>query len=572
MKFNKRIFIWLKIIVFLAFTVQCSSFKQEQSVDEKQFNFQDVDVYSPFFWGYNSDLVYSWTNTAENLHPLDLGRKAMYSLYYGNLNNDSALLENGRQILELLMDYPYVFEDSTSIVYNYPFDHKTLVKEEWWSGMANSVISLAFYFGYELYNEQVYFDYFTRSMNGLIEDVSNYGSAVNTSDSTTWFLEYVHQNSSLENSYFVLNGFLFQLLAIDLIYKKTNNEIYYEAFTRGLNSLVEKQKDFYYCDFKWTYYMLNPLTVESVHYCIYDMLLLKSLYKSTSEPFFKDEIVKRSFILKQNFPISKLSHDYYDVYNFTSIGPPHPYWIDTYQIELRYYSDDKLVHKDTLPKKDFDIPVKTRGFLVDTFSDKKINYIGVYAIYNKDTMQLYGVTADEVIEVERESWYVKQSITTVSRDFTKVNDSIFILNEQATDNKSPLTRGTLCFNFKDSLDFSRNGLWGFLIKPEGELSNLKITVIDATGNSMFRYYLVPSTDSLNLVLLHKLGFNDYCNVDCSEIVEIRVDFYANSERHLDRFFIKVKGVFVFEDNFDLYDFFTHEDYYFPEKRVAGNIY
>jgi len=64
------------------------------------------------------------------------------------------------------------------------------------------------------------------------------------------------------------------------------------------------------------------------------------------------------------------------------------------------------------------------------------------------------------------------------------------------------------------------GLWGVLIKPEGELSNLKLT--DATEIVCFCYYLV--LDSLNLVLLHKLGFNDYCNVDCSEIVKLGVDF------------------------------------------------
>jgi len=115
-------------------------------------------------------------------------------------------------------------------------------------------------------------------------------------------------------------------------------------------------------------------------------------------------------------------------------------------------------------------------------------------------------------------------------------------------------------------------MWGFLIKPEAKISNLKITVIDNDGNSMFRYYLKPTKDSLNLVLLHRIGFHNSQSVDSQEIVEVRLDFYVDSKQYLTPFFIKVNGVFIFDDRFDLYEFFTHESFYFPEKRVSGNIY
>jgi len=457
MSFPNRLFYFLLAVYVILIATNCSNFNSEQCAEEIEFDYYDVDVYSPFFGGYDANSVCSWSNSIENAHPLDLGRKAMFSLFHGNENNDTLLLENGKQILEFLMEYPYVFEDSTSIVFSYSFDHKSLVKGEWWSGMANAAIAQAFYFGYEIFGEKVYYDYFYRSMNGVIEAVSNNGSALNTSDSATWFLEYVHQNSTVENSYFVLNGFLFQLLATDIIYKRTKNEIYKEAFNRGLNAFKETQSAFYFNNLSWTYYMLNPLTIESVHYCIYDILLLKSLYKSTNEPFFKEEIFKRSYILKQNFPISKLSYDTYDVYNFSSIGPPHPYWIDTYQIELRYFSDNKLIYTDTLPKKDFSIPVKIRGFLVDTFpTDKMINYIGVYAIYNKDTIQLYGVNAENIEKTDKNSWFLKSAVTKCNRDLTRVNDSVFSLEKQSPNDSTSLTRGTLSFHFEDLISISNN--------------------------------------------------------------------------------------------------------------------
>ena len=225
--------------IFLFFFFSCKERRVLNYKEQDIFEYlplleeENIDKYTPFFWGYsvNDDFFKdaNLLNSTSYLHPLDLGRKALFAIHVGVRENDSNLLGYGKKYLDFLLEYPFVNEDSTSIVYKYSFAHNEFAAGEWWSGMANSVIALAFLEGYEAFEDTVYFENFEKAINGVIEKVEDGGSAIEFANGERWYQEYVDTNRNAGNSYFVLNGFLFSLLAIDIICEKTEQDFYFEA-------------------------------------------------------------------------------------------------------------------------------------------------------------------------------------------------------------------------------------------------------------------------------------------------------------------------------------------------------
>lgn len=536
---------------------------------------ENIDKYTPFFWGYtaNDDFFKdaNLLNSTSYFHPLDIGRKALFAIHVGVKENDSTLLGYGKKYLDFLLDYPYVKKDSTSIVYKYSFAHNEFVAGEWWSGMANSVIALAFLEGYEAFEDTVYFENFQKAINGVIELVEDGGSAIEFANGERWYQEYVDTNRNSENSYFVLNGFLFSLLAIDIIAEKTEQEVYFDAYNQGVNAFLLLKDKFITGNGYWTNYMLNPLTIESTHYSIYDVLLFKSLLTCTYNSVFDDEILKRQNILLSEYPIYKKETRHNTVFLFSSIGPPHPYWIDTYQVELRYYSGDSLMKKHCLPEKDFAIPIINRAFLLDTFSIGEIDNVGVFALYNSDTLNLYKVSVDRIKRIE---------------DFKAISckyDKLTMLNMKMEDDSKlnlimpddffdEFSRGTIRLLFKNALDVNKNRLFGLTFQAARSIDNMMITLIDGDGNSATRYYIAPKPDEPNLLLFNKLGFKNIESLNCNDISEFRIDVYAKNSKESDDIAISLGDFICFENNFQLFEYFNTNSFHFPEKEKRGNIY
>jgi len=577
---KKCFIIVLSFLFFLAVFVSCSNRGNIDVTEQMSYNIspvleeESINKYTPFFWGYTDDE--NLFNDIDNvnstyLHPLDLGRKALYAIYTGNLKNDSILIQYGEKYLSFLIDYPYTLEDSTSVVYKYSFAHNELEAQEWWSGMANSVIALAFLEGYEVLGDTIYYQRFEKSINGVIEDVSEIGSSIKLGSEETWFLEYVHANSNPDNSYFVLNGFSFSLLAIDIIYEKTQDVYYLKAYNSGVEAFKNKEKEFYYTDNIWTNYMLNPLTIESAHYSIYDLLLFKSLLCCTKNDVFVDEVRQRQQILLNTYPIFKKRIDDQTVFLFSSIGPPHPYWIDVYQIELRYYNDNELVLKHKLPPKDFDIDIKERAFLLDTIESGYIDSVAVFALYNDDTLNLYKIGVKNIETIYQNQYEKKNFELATLNDMERIDDFHAKMLVNGDDNQK-LTRGTLRLLMDEELDINKYRLFGIEFLSDIEISNVRITLLDQNSRSVTRYYVSPEIGNSSLLLFNKLGFEEIEYLDCEAIAEIRIDVYAENIKSNEDLTCEISSVCCFQNNFQLFNYFNSNEFVFPEFKVRGNIY
>ncbi|MDX1798724.1 MAG: D-glucuronyl C5-epimerase family protein, partial [Candidatus Lokiarchaeia archaeon] len=195
---------------------QKSFFDIESSIYQPIISGDDVSQYREI-----GDVISNF----EEISPLKIGIASFKLMYLGQLEHDSLKSALGKKLLDEMMYYEFVEESDSCLKYYYPFDHKELKAKEWWSGMANSILSLAYLMGAEVFADSVYYQQSQKIMNGVINHVSEGGSRIYHKSGGYWYCEYVWKGISEKNAYFVLNGFNFQQLCIKIYSLITGNKL-----------------------------------------------------------------------------------------------------------------------------------------------------------------------------------------------------------------------------------------------------------------------------------------------------------------------------------------------------------
>lgn len=184
----------------------------------------------------------------------------------------------------------------------YEQTHGSWKAKTWWSGIA-----LAYMMAFDITKKEELY---------ALRGVTNNGSALILDRDSYWYKEYV------TNAQFVLNGFTFSLIAINSIGSYLEDKQIIDDYKKGLNGFF-KLADRFYDNKNWLYYMLNPKTTESMHYGVFDLLLLKSLYyKENKNVLLEKEILN---IFKKHFGLEQNKEG---LIYFSAIGIP--YWVDIY--------------------------------------------------------------------------------------------------------------------------------------------------------------------------------------------------------------------------------------------------
>lgn len=542
-------------------------------VNTKVYN-SNITPSSPFEWGYDLDTIVNHSNTiidSTALHPLDIGRKAYFltqRLKKHEKHNTIAIQKALKYYLDLIVSYPFVSEDEKSKVYLYPFNHKNFNAKEWWSGMANSVIALACLESYYLFNDTTYYIEYEKALYGTINHIKDNGSTLKLDNDSEWIMEYATKNTSLDNGYFVLNGNLFALLAIDQMRKIEKTKELEEFYNSGVSAFNSLKHRFYFKDTTWTNYMLNPITIESVHYAVYDILLLQSLYISTPQNIFQEEMKKRQVILKNHFPIYITQENDSINYHFSYIGAPHPYWIDLYPVTLNYFKNGILCKSKELVKpKDFSIPISQRAFNLDSFSHP-VDSIEVYVHYGDYRLKLYSYHSYELERIEKRVISDIGFTTSTLRSTRKKENNLFEIVRDSLLN----TRGTIRILPEKKVSLDPLTLIGINISNKVEINNILITLIDSSNNSVTRYY-IPMNKENNLIVLNRIGFKNAEKFNYTAIKEIRLDLFIQSDLLEKNNQIIVPAFLIFKNHIELHHYFLNNpELNFPEKKAKGNIY
>ena len=88
---------------------------------------------------------------------------------------------------------------------------------------------------------------------------------------------------------------------------------------------------------------------------------------------------------------------------FSLIGPPHPYWIDIYPIEIEFtFNGNSKKSIYSLPPKDFQNAIKERGFIEFPLTlpeFEQLAQLKVTALYIDQKQVLYSYSKEEIPEL-----------------------------------------------------------------------------------------------------------------------------------------------------------------------------
>lgn len=137
--------------------------------------------------------------------------------------------------------------------YSYNFDYDSYkLKAPWYSGMAQGHVAIVLISAYLLTEDMKYLDYAKKSINLLEIPVQDGGVLVRLGPDQIWFEEYSSNSLSRDEYPLVLNGNLFAIDGVFLLYSITHEQAYLNLLKNSLLALERSVSK--YDSNHWSYY------------------------------------------------------------------------------------------------------------------------------------------------------------------------------------------------------------------------------------------------------------------------------------------------------------------------------
>jgi hypothetical protein len=535
----------------------------------------DYKILKPYLSGMDpyANHIYNKKYLKDRPHPLLIGMATLYLLREAHHTNERKVVQLAKEYLEFLSNEQTLIDKrENSILWKYNFKWNEL-EPGWWSSLANSVIALSFLSAWQEFGLKRYKDIADKAINGVILPIEKGGSALWLDENSCWFSEYAHKNLTKDNEYYVLNGFLLSLLTVRIYADVTGDEKIRKMYECGLNGLKKIYLKFYNNEVKWTYYMLNPLTPEAAHYLIYEMVLYESLYKLTDNDFYLQQLTKHRDFFEEQYPLDLMECNDGVHFLFSLIGPPNPYWLDTYPIRIEFLDGKgEIVEiKESAVPRNRNIPIKERAFIYGRVKKTSYKY-KIYACFGKSDQLLYEGLIEKsnkhLINGRRLPESIKYKLVCSYDAECQDNLSAKILPSKITvpENKEYYSNNQGILDFSVSLlNLKKYKYFGFVINPTENLRSIRFRLYDSNGNSVQRYYVELQGKVNNLIILHLSGFKGKAAFKPALTKIISLVIPTSGAFHVNDFNVTIKKFLGFRNNVELYNFVRNEEFFFPEQ-------
>jgi hypothetical protein len=517
----------------------------------------------PFLWATDvtDPVEYQEIVGGYILHPLTIGRSAFTFLYSGVEQKNSQFIKKGLDVLKAIEKYPHKKETENSTLYLYPDDYEDFEAQKWWSGMANSAIAISYLLAYEIKGKEIYKERAVRAMNGVILPVAEGGSALDLGENRSWYLEYVDAEITEEDAYFVHNGYLFSLAALIYFDKVLGGDEYQNAFDKGLAGLESKEREFYYADLKWTYYMLNPRSIESLHYSIFELILLEALLSEKKLDWLEQSLRVRRKMIANEYSLHKRD-DGQVVFNLTS--GPHFYWQDLYPTKVLAYAKGEMIEINKIPR-DYEIKPAERLFLNFGKHSSVLDSVSIYQEFSNRSFKLFTLEPKHVSTIRQ--GYINSTVD-ASHQAILLNDSTI-----EAPSSNDVNRATVVYKFPETIDLYNSAVIGFTFKSDVEIISMKLDITNSYLETSGRYYLPQPKDTLNLVVLRGFSFKDYNLFTSKRIKTFQVSYYYKAYKGYNKK-IQFSKIFLSDNPTLIGDILSgkYGEVNFEEKISEGNIY
>lgn len=391
-------------------------------------------------------------------------------------------------------------------------------------------------------------------------DVPN-GGVVWRDDAGCWFSEYAYTGMSQSQEYYVLNGHLFALEAVRILAQATQDPTLADLYACGVRGTKSRSANFLIGNM-WTLYMLQPGTIDQMHYSIFESMQFDALHALDPDPFFAEQAETRRALFKRYFPAYLLSDGNTKSLFVAAVGAPHPYSLNTYALELGC-KDASASQTAQMPNPyGSTAPMAERAFIkADTTLDPQTASCQLSALYAGQKQLLYEMKPIEATlgtSTGEEIGFVSQADLDAAPG---PGGSVIIDPARRTTppGESPSssdTQGRLILTPLTSVPWSADELLGVEFQSDGVLS---IGVeVQSGGQAFFRYYPATGIGPRNLVLLSPVGFPNGAGI--ASVEKLTLYFYTSNQTGIVT--MKPNRLLVFRRPMELYQYFRSGDIQF----------
>lgn len=295
------------------------------------------EALGPFVWGWEGRLKVSnelFEKAAAKKDPLVLFRLAFRLMREESQTGSKEAGALARRILDYMIDeYQPADRGDAGIHWKYGFDYEG-IKSGWWSGMDAFFGPMALYAGWQQYGDERYKREALKGAKLALRSPEKGGVIWKNGDGC-WVSEYTWADMKKSDEFHVLNGHLFGLQALYILAALTQDKALVEGYECGRQGSIASEESFYNKTKDWSWYQTTPPVINPTHYLLFEGVQYKALQTLTADRAWQEGYSRRAEMFKRAYEpiLVKVPNGEYRV-EVSMIGAPHPYWPDTYPLEL----------------------------------------------------------------------------------------------------------------------------------------------------------------------------------------------------------------------------------------------
>lgn len=510
----------------------------------------------PFYDSQPIDRATDWDAMRNDGNPLHMTVR-LFALLYAAHHGDAAAKQDAARGLDLLVNHWPNLTNHGAIYrwnYNKPYNN---VPPGWWSGMGSFLGIAVLIAADEIFNNDAYLHLAHRALKSSLLPPTEGGSVWRDGDKC-WISEYSWNGMKPSDEFYVLNGHLFAVQALKMIADTLHDQEAENVYQCAVRGTAAKIDDFAIPD--WSLYMLNKPTIDPLHYVIFELSQFEALFAMTNDPLFSKEAARRRRLFASLFPI-ELDPQTSELV-VARIGAPHPYIIDIYYNQIACKLDDGSAWT-------------SRRFPISESSIKDRGFIRVKPPHPPEKCDLISLMGNQPVVlysaspiIVRDSELAPQPIETsvdASYDALVAQGRNVTVSPQRQHESGPdnyqSTKATITLS--GDLDVSRTELFGLELTSSRKTA-IGVSMSDADGHSIFRYYPAVEANIKTQILLSLLGFDDYKSLNQPK--SLTLTFYTDkaSMPNQDDFNVEVGDLYKFPSAIALERYFVSSGVTVPD--------
>lgn len=390
---------------------------------------------------------------------------------------------------------------------------------EYVTAMDAPLLAVCCQLAFERTNDKKYKNDVTSLIKYFSETPDKHGFMLKESNNSWWPLEYSWENVDQESAWYVYNGSLFGTVAMELLYKATNNRTLGLMLDKVLTSYKSHASEFYYLDNNWTWYSLNftdgHKIINRSEKMFIEIKALKALYELTNQKFFEQEYKNRIEIWDKLYPVYGIRRENKCYIVFLRAGAPHPYYVDIYPTKLCIY-DKEGNEIDTIEEMNRDV---SGAYIYEEVPPDASSY-KIYGNLSRDFYTLLG-SGDITFTEEPNNCKALEYTCDIDGDSQSFCKRKLTLNQDLNEAGSAL----VVYNLNKPVASDKNGYYLLTINnPSNSEYGIELFLVDKEGNEIYRYYPKIRKGS-NTILFNYLGFVglDQAKFSSVDSIQIHID-------------------------------------------------